>query len=207
MTATELAPTETDLALANGNPPRLLKYDPAAAEPDFLYEVIHDRIVRKTVGAKEIGISSALHEFLAPFVRFQGLGRGFHELGYDLPGGGPRRKPDVSFLSFGRWPQGRPFPPGDFVPVAPDLAVEVVSPRELAHVMFDKVEQYFRAGVSAVWLVVPHTQRVYCFSSPSEIRVFTRVDELPGDSMVPGFRLPLAELFPADPQPTSPAQP
>ena len=196
MNAIELAPTETDIALANGTPPPLVRYDPFAQEADFLFEVIDDFIVRKTVGAKEIRISSTLHEYLAPFVRANGVGRAFHELGYDLPGGGPRRKPDVSFLSESRWPRNREFPLGDFVPTMPELAVEVISPHELAHVMFAKLEQYFRAGVSAVWLILPHTQRVYCYDSPTAVRILTRDDELTGDPAIPGFHMPVAHLFP-----------
>src|SRR5690242_17146659 len=104
MNALELAPTETDLVLANGNPPPLSRYDPAGGEPGFLYEVIDGFVVRKTVGANEISLANRLNRFLAPFVDDRGLGRSFTELGYELPGGGPRRKPDVSFLSESRWP-------------------------------------------------------------------------------------------------------
>jgi len=204
MTAVDLAPTETDLALANGRAPDRTPYDPEADEPEFLFEVIDGFIVRKTVGANEIDLANTLNRHLASFVAAHGLGRAYVELGYELPGGGPRRKPDVSFLSEGRWPRSRPFPPGDFVPVVPELAVEIVSPHELASVMFSKVEQYFRAGVSAVWLVVPHTKRVYCFASPTDIRVLSPTDDLTGDPVVPGFRMPLTELFPPDPPAITP---
>jgi len=202
MTDLDLAPTETDIALANGAPLRLERYDPTGPEPEFLFEVIDGFIVRKTVGAREIRIASTLHQHLSAFVAAARLGLTFQELGYDLPGGGTRRKPDVSFLSESRWPRSRPFPPGDFIPAAPELAVEVVSPSELAYVMFSKVEQYFRAGVLAVWLVIPHTQRVYAFESATSIRVLSPTDDLTGDPVVPGFRLPLAELFPPEHSPT-----
>ncbi len=196
MNVLELAPTETDIALANGTPPRLVRYDPTVQEPDFLFEVIDGFIVRKTVGARGIRISSTLQGFLGSFVCVNKLGRTFGQLGYDLPGGGPKRKPDVSFLSESRWPRNREFPPGDFVPTVPELAVEVISPHELAHVMFAKLEQYFRAGASAVWLVIPHIERVYCYDSPTAVRILTRDDELTGDPAIPGFRMPVAYLFP-----------
>ena len=199
MTAALLAPTETDLALANGNPPPRTRYDPTTEEPEFLFEVIDGYIVRKTVGAKEVRLANLLRDALSPFVRAAGLGQSYIELGYELPGGGPRRKPDVSVLSEQRWPASREFPDGDFVPVAPDLAVEVISPHELANVMFGKVEQYFRAGVSAVWVVLPVFARVYCYSSPTAVRILSRDDVLTGDAVVPGFHLPLADLFPPPP--------
>ena len=114
MNVLELAPTETDIALANGTPPRLVRYDPTVQEPDFLFEVIDGFIVRKTVGARGIRISSTLQGFLGSFVCVNKLGRTFGQLGYDLPGGGPKRKPDVSFLSESRWPRNREFPPRRF---------------------------------------------------------------------------------------------
>lgn len=194
----ELAPTETDIALANGTPPRLVRYDPAAPEPEFRFEVVNDYIVRKPMGWQEFDIATALHDALSPFVRASGIGRSYPGIGYALPGG-PRRKPDVSVLSFARWPAGRTQPRGDFIPVAPELAVEVVSPRELTFATLNKVEEYFRAGVSAVWLVLPHVGRVYYYSSPSDIRVFSRGDDLTGDPVIPGFRVAVADLFPPAP--------
>ena len=196
MASIERAPTETDIALANGNPPSLRRYDPTAAEPEFLFEVVNDFIVRKTAGSSEIDIATTLYNVLAPIVRATGFGRTYMELGYDFSDGGPRRKPDVSVLSAQRWPRSKPFPLGDFVPVAPELAVEVISPGELAYVVFSKIEQYFRARVLAVWVIVPHIERVYCFDSATAIRVLSRTDDLTGEPLIPGFRLPLAELFP-----------
>ena len=82
------------------------------------------------------------------------------------------------------------------MPVAPELAVEVVSPHELANTMFGKVAQYFRAGVKAVWLVLPQQEQVYAYNSPTAVRILSRSDDLTGDAVVPGFRLPLVDLFP-----------
>ena len=202
MNATQpLAPTETDLALANGTPPRLVRYNPDAPEPEFLFEVIDGYVVRKTVGAKEIDLAWELAESLAAFVRAAGFGRCRTELGYELPGSRARRKPDVSVLSHQRWARDLPFPPGDFVPVAPDLAVEIVSPHELADTVFTKVDQYFAAGVTAVWVVLPRHERVYVYSSPTRVHILSRGDDLTGDPVVPGFRLPLADVFPPPAQP------
>ncbi|MBX9625490.1 MAG: Uma2 family endonuclease [Gemmataceae bacterium] len=192
----ELAPTEAELALANGNPPRLVRYDPSAPGPEYRFEVVNDYIVRKPVGWKEMRIAAILDNALAPAVRAAGVGRSYQGMGYDLPGGGRRPKPDVSVLSFARWPDDRDEPDGDFVPAVPELAVEVVSPHELADTVFGKVAQYFRAGVAAVWIVLPRVGQVHCYDSPTAVRVLTRADELTGDPVVPGFRLPVADLFP-----------
>ncbi|MBX9581245.1 MAG: Uma2 family endonuclease [Gemmataceae bacterium] len=178
---------------ADGRRPR--RYDPTAPEPEFTFEVVDGLVVRKPVGAKEFDIATRLHNALIPVLAASGFGRSYPGLGYALPGG-RGRKPDVSVLSFARWADGHLFPPGDFVPVVPELAVEVISPREKTHATLAKVQEYFAAGVSAVWLVFPNIQQVYCYDSPTAVRVLSRADELAGDPVVPGFRLAVADLFP-----------
>src|SRR4051794_20853239 len=89
-----------------------IKYDPDGPEPEFLYEVIDGFVVRKTVGASEVRLANRLDKLLAPVLAASGFGESYTELGYELPNGGPSRKPEVSVLSYGRWPQDRPFPKG-----------------------------------------------------------------------------------------------
>lgn len=144
-----------------------------------------------------------LYDWLSPVVRALDLGKCFLELGFMLSDLGPERKPDVSFVSFRSWSKGRPFARGDFVPAVPELAVEVISPHETLKSARRKVGEYFRAGVELVWLVLPDVAEVQVYTSPTSVRILTRADELSGDPVIPGFRLPLAELFPPpDPEPT-----
>jgi Uma2 family endonuclease len=77
------------------------------------------------------------------------------------------------------------------------LAVEVVSPYDLAHAVVAKVQEYFRAGVKVVWQVWPNVEQVHAYSSPTAVRILTRGDELTGAPVIPGFRMALADLFPA----------
>jgi Uma2 family endonuclease len=104
------------------------------------------------------------------------------------------RKPDVAFVSFGRFPDEQ-LPLG-YARLAPDLAVEVVSPNDLYEEVDEKVEEYLRAGVRLVWIISPHnhTVRLYRLSGGSQsLRVN---DELDGEDVVPGFRCPVRDLFP-----------
>ena len=83
--------------------------------------------------------------------------------------------------------------------IGPDLAVEVVSKSNSATDVKDKIEEYFRAGVRLVWLVYPTQKLIDVYESPTTVRVLRREDELTGGDVLPGFRLPLTELFRADP--------
>lgn len=77
----------------------------------------------------------------------------------------------------------------------PDLVVEVVSPSNLAEEVPTKVREYFEAGVRRVWVLYLHESLVYEYDSPRLIRVLGREQALEGDTIIPEFRLGLAELF------------
>jgi Uma2 family endonuclease len=114
------------------------------------------------------------------------------------------RKPDVAFVAYSRWPKSKPIPSTNAWDVLPDLCVEVISPNDLADEIETKISEYFEAGVRLVWVVYPRQERFYVYDSASQVRRLTRADTLDGGSVLPGFQLPLAELFQSPPQ--SPAQ-
>lgn len=185
----------------------LTPYDPNGPEPEFLFEVIDGFVVRKTVGVSEVRLANRLEQLLSPVLKACGFGEAYVELGYELPNGGPSRKPDVSVLSFDQWPKDRPFPKGDFLPVAPELGVEVVSPHETSRATAAKIRDYFRGGVRVVWVIFPNVEQVPVYTSPSAVRILTKADDLTADALFPGFRLPLAELFPEPEAATTPSTP
>ncbi len=117
------------------------------------------------------------------------------------------RRPDVAFVSFERWPADRPrSQEANAWDVVPDLAVEVISPNDLAEDQLDKVLEYFRAGVRQVWVIYPRQRLAYVYESPGRIIVRNDTEALEGGAIVPGFQLPLASLF-DQPQPQQPQAP
>ena len=165
---------------------------------DELYEVI-DGIRMRTppMGVFAVWTASELHAYLAYFARTQGLGRAITEALFHLPAPINRdRRPDIAFVSYERWAKNRPMPQTDNAwDVVPNLATEVVSPTDKADEIEQKIAEYFRAGVELVWIVYPLQSKIHVYHAPTEISVFTRADVLDGGSVVPGFRLVLAELF------------
>jgi Uma2 family endonuclease len=104
------------------------------------------------------------------------------------------RLPDVGFVSWDRLP-GRRVPDEPIPNVVPDLAVEVLSPSNTAREMSRKRGEYFRAGVRLVWEIDPRTRTARVYTSETVFTDLTAGDELDGDPVLPGFRLPLAVLF------------
>jgi Uma2 family endonuclease len=172
------------------------------AEGDGSFEVVRGVRVEKPMGLIENLIAGMLHGRLAPFCTQNQLGWAVIETMFAIPGSGNDRKPDVAFVSYQTWAADRPIPRVNAWPVAPELAVEVISPTDKAFDVIEKVREYFAGGVRQVWHVYSNVEQVFVFTSPTEVRVLTRGDELTGDPVVPGFRMPVADLFPpSEPSP------
>jgi Uma2 family endonuclease len=86
-------------------------------------------------------------------------------------------------------------PPDNFVPLAPDLAVEVLSPSDRMADAMSKVTMYLQTGVRLVWLVDPATLTVTIFRQDAAPKMVREADTLDGADVLPGFRIPVAEIF------------
>lgn len=106
-----------------------------------------------------------------------------------------QRRPDVSFVSYGRWPKGKPVPEKPAWEVVPELAVEVVSESNGANEIVEKIEDYFACGVLRVWVVYPLFAKVYDYAAPNLVQILTRADRLSGGDILPGFELVLADIL------------
>ncbi len=102
------------------------------------------------------------------------------------------RAPDVAFVRADRVPAGAT---KGFFRGAPDLAVEVLSPDDRAGEVLDKVQEWLDAGCRAVWVVDPRTRTVTVYRSRNQIVVLKESDSLTGDDVLPGFSVPIAEIF------------
>jgi len=84
-----------------------------------------------------------------------------------------------------------------FLPFAPDLAVEVLSPTNTAQEMDEKVALYFAGGAGAVWVFNPRRRTVAAYTSPFDVRILGEQDVLDGGAVLQGFSLELSKLFSA----------
>lgn len=103
------------------------------------------------------------------------------------------RLPDVSFISSARIPPGGE-PIGSWG-IAPDLAVEVISPNDVYDQVIGKVGEYFAAGVRQVWLITPEYKTVTVYHSPAQSVILFENEELTSADLLPGFRCPISDLF------------
>lgn len=106
------------------------------------------------------------------------------------------RIPDVAFVKKGRMPDDwRRFPP-----IAPDLAIEIVSPGDDFFEVLDKVDAYLEQGAQIVWLIMSKKREVLVCTSAGMRKVR---DVLTAPELLPGFELPVSKIFEGIPLPDS----
>jgi Uma2 family endonuclease len=169
---------------------------PTQDEP--LYEIVDgQRVDLPPMSAYATLIASRLHVRLSLYTEEQALGTAVMEMLFILDAARDlRRRPDVAFVSAARWPLNQEVPETGDWEVVPDLAVEVLSPNDVFKDVLAKLREYFQYGVQVVWVVSPEERQVYVYESPTQVRILAATDDLTGDALLPGLRLPLAPLFP-----------
>jgi Uma2 family endonuclease len=104
------------------------------------------------------------------------------------------RIPDVAYTSWERMPNRR-VPQAKVPEVVPNLCVEVLSEGNTVAEMARKLKEYFVAGVDLVWFIDPDSRTVRVFTSPDDVTTLTSKDTLTGGTVLPGFAVPVADLF------------
>jgi Uma2 family endonuclease len=103
------------------------------------------------------------------------------------------RSPDLSFVAAGRFPDERE--PLGFPALAPDLAVEVLSPNDRSRDVMEKVGEYLDAGSRLVWVVDPEKRTAAVYRSLMDVRVIGETESLDGEDVVPGFACLLKDVL------------
>lgn len=171
--------------------------DLEALGPDAPYVLIDGRLVHEEMGSggRSSELGGLIVTYLNTFVRPRRLGRVYAADGTFILRRNPDTAvmPDAAFLRTARLPP--PEQEARFLPVAPDIAVEVLSPTDRPGETSRKVALYLATGVALVWVVNPETRSVTVHAPGRDPLTLTDADTLDGGDVLPGFTLPLAELF------------
>lgn len=122
-----------------------------------------------------------------PLGELFGAETGFR-LGDDLRGA------DAAFVTQERWETV--IEPDKFVPFAPDLAVEVVSPNDAAAVIHRKVALYLTNGTRLIWVVYPDLRQVVVHYPNQIAHTINEDQSVDGGDVLPGLEIPVARFFP-----------
>ncbi len=178
-------------------PQPVLTADDLLAMPDGdRFELVDGKLVELPVGTQSSYIGGRILRLLASFCENPFIGWVLPaDASYQPFPDRPNlvRKPDVSFIRAGRLPN-ETLPEGH-ARLAPDLAVEVVSPNDLYYEVVQKMAEYRLAGVRLVWLVAPPTRTVQIRPLDGTLAEVGEEEELSGEDVIPGFRCSVRELF------------
>ena len=166
----------------------------AAQSRDGVWELVDGVPVAVTPSSDRSGwVSGRVFSRLERFVDAHKLGWAFPaETGFILFNNRAIvRSPDAAYVRKDRLPNLTE----GFVPVAPDLAVEVLSPSDRLADAMSKVTMYLQAGVRLVWLVDPSERTVTIIRPDGALKLLEEGDTLDGDDVLPGFSVPVAEIF------------
>lgn len=103
------------------------------------------------------------------------------------------REPDLAFTSAERMPFD--VRPTSFSEVVPDLVMEVASPSDSIAAVNDKALMWLAYGVTLVWVVYPESRTIEVHQTGVPVVTLTEDDTLDGAPVLPGFTLPLRDVF------------
>jgi Uma2 family endonuclease len=160
------------------------------------YELIDGVPREKPMGAESEEIGGLLLTQFNIYIRPRKLGRAYpSQTGFQCFPSKPTmvRMPDTSFVAAGKLPDDQS--PKGHIKVAPDIAVEVVSPNETYEEVEARVADYRSAGVKLIWIVSPESRTVVIRRLDGTCAEVGATGQLSGEDVLPGFVCPVAELF------------
>jgi len=114
--------------------------------------------------------------------------------GFTLPNGA-ERSPDASWIERSRWDQVPPDKRDRFAPICPDFVVELRSPSDRLVTLQAKLAEYVANGARLGWLLDPPSRHVYVYRPGAPVERLESPDVVPGDPVLPGFKLDLREIW------------
>lgn len=166
------------------------------AEENRLFELVDGVLVEKAMGSREALLATRISQRI-----LHDLNQRATDLGVVLGADGflrlrPRlvRIPEVSFISWDQIPGGE-LPTKPIASLYPDLAVEVLSDSNTPREIERKLQEYFEAGCRLAWVINPETRTADVYTAPDRCTHLRASQSLDGGDVLPGFKLPLKELF------------
>jgi Uma2 family endonuclease len=176
--------------------------DPPLLTPDDLlrmgadgkgFELIDGRLQEMDVSAKSSRVGLRIGRRLDEYAELVGGWAFAAETGFQCFDGDTVRKPDAAFIAGDRYTAAQ-YEAEGYITVCPDVVAEVTSPNDLAKEVAAKREFWLAAGVRVVWEVDPDAKLVLAHSAAGVAR-FREADTLTAEPVLPGFAVPVADLF------------
>jgi Uma2 family endonuclease len=161
-------------------------------------ELVDGQLVEKNVSAESSEIEGLFYFYLKSYLLdHPGIAGVFPaSLGYRCFADRPDkiRKPDVTVVRLDRLKE-MPDPNPGYMPIVPDLAVEVISPGDEVYEVDDKIREFMGAGFPLVWLADPNARTVTVHAQGKWPALLSAENELTAEGLLPGFRRKVDDFF------------
>lgn len=169
-------------------------------------ELIDGTLVEKAMGDRESMLGSYIGRHIWNHIEPADLGIVLGADGYLRLPGGDIRAPDVTFFPWAAFP-GDELPEAAWWSVPAGLVVEVLSPGNTRAEIDRKLAELFAAGCKLAWVIDPATKSAKVYTSAKKSKELDETGTLDGGKVVPGFALPLADVFAAGTRKPKPKKP
>lgn len=158
-------------------------------------DLVRGKIVeRMPTGHQHGDVEITIGFFLKSYLREHKVGKVFGgETGvYTNRAPDTVRGVDLAYMSHERFAHVKS---PSYLDVAPELIVEIMSPHDAWSEVQEKLAEYFAIEVKVVWVVDPKLKQVHRYRAVNDVQLFKADDALTCEELLPGFVLPLAELW------------
>ena len=172
----------------------LLRLHGQGVKGELIDGVLHRKV---SAGKRHARIAGRVITHFNNFVMPRNLGQVGGTDGGVLVGRNPDsvREPDVYFVSAERLPLDDDS--DGYLEIAPELVVEIVSPSDTQAEVAEKTQLWLNFGVLTVVEVYPRIRAIAVHQPGVPAITLTGDDVLDGGDVLPGFSLPLSEIFDA----------
>jgi Uma2 family endonuclease len=155
-------------------------------------------IVMPPTGSESGNYNFELNTDLGIWNRQTRLGKAFDSsTGFRLPNGATRA-PDGAWVTNECWNALTPQQRKGFAPICPDFVLELASETDSLDILRQKMQEYIENGCRLGWLIIPKLKQAEIYRLGQVPEVLQSPDTLSGESVLPGFILPLQAIFQID---------
>jgi len=164
---------------------------------DFRFELTaqQELVIMAPAGSETGWRNNEVSYVLTAWTKADGTGLAFDSsAGFTLPNGAIR-SPDASWVKRDRWDALTQEQRERFAPLCPDFVVELRSRTDRLSDLQEKMQEYMDNDARLGWLLDPIDKRVHVYRPGQSVEVLDNPDTLSGDPVLPGFVLPVRELW------------
>lgn len=152
-------------------------------------------VIMPPAGSETGWRNNEMSYLLTAWTKADGTGLAFDSsAGFTLPNGAIR-SPDAAWVQRDRWNALTQEQREKFAPLCPDFVVELRSRTDRLADLQEKMQEYMDNGARLGWLLDPIDTRVYIYRPGQPVEMLENPDTLSGDLVLPGFVLPVHELW------------